>query len=122
MTDILLGIIIAIILLQLHQKEKSRGWYGQLYTIIRKQIVRRSLICLIKVVKAVTSQPRSILKRNEEVPVIEEITYPCNLCSFTAKNETGLKVHLRRAHIACWNCGFIAKTQGGLKNHMRKHW
>ena len=40
MTDILLGIIVAIILIQWHHKEKHTGWYGKLNVLITKRFKR----------------------------------------------------------------------------------
>lgn len=40
MTDLLLTIILILMLIQLHQKEKYTGWYGKLYVLITKRLKR----------------------------------------------------------------------------------
>ncbi len=41
MTDIFLEILIIIVLLKIHSTEKNSGWYGHLYAIIKKRLIRR---------------------------------------------------------------------------------
>ncbi len=40
MTDVLLGIIATIILIQWHHKEKHTGWYGKINVLITKRFKR----------------------------------------------------------------------------------
>ncbi|KKN01172.1 hypothetical protein LCGC14_1130410 [marine sediment metagenome] len=48
MTDNLLVIIIIIMLLQIHSREKNAGWYGHLYVIIKKRFIRRLIRFIYK--------------------------------------------------------------------------
>ena len=46
----------------------------------------------------------------------------CEKCEFVAKNEQGLKVHIKAKHtehnkIKCWKCDFTCETKSELTTH-----
>lgn len=43
MTELLLAAILAVLLLQIHAKEKNAGRYGMVYVFFKKRILRRSI-------------------------------------------------------------------------------
>ena len=59
--------------------------------------------------------------------MLSEVDNKCSKCEFVAKNEQGLKVHLKAKHtepqkFACFTCDFSCSTKTELTAHNDVYW